>query len=206
MEELAQPLLDFIRAHSDWAAVVMFVTAFGESFAFLSLLFPGTTVLIAAGTLMSAGTLPYGPVLVGAIVGAVLGDSVSYWIGRRFGGAIAGLWPFSRNPELLPRGIRFFERHGGKSVFIGRFFGPIRAVIPLAAGIMRMQRGRFWVANVTSAIVWAPMLLLVGDAVGEAGGRLIGSANTVLLVFGGLTLFGLAGVIWAALRSARPKA
>jgi len=206
MEELAQPLLDFIRAHSDWAAVVMFVTAFGESFAFLSLLFPGTTVLIAAGTLMSAGTLPYGPVLVGAIVGAVLGDSVSYWIGRRFGGAIAGLWPFSRNPELLPRGIRFFERHGGKSVFIGRFFGPIRAVIPLAAGIMRMPRGRFWVANVTSAIVWAPMLLLVGDAVGEAGGRLIGSANTVLLVFGGLTLFGLAGVIWAALRSARPKA
>ena len=206
MEDLAQPLLDFIRAHSDWAAVVMFITAFGESFAFVSLLFPGTTVLIAAGTLMSAGTLPYGPVLVGAVIGAVLGDSVSYWIGRRFGGAIAGLWPFSRNPELLPRGIRFFERHGGKSVFIGRFFGPIRAVIPLAAGIMRMPRGRFWVANVTSAIVWAPMLLLVGDAVGEAGGRLIGSANTVLLVFGGLTLFGLAGVIWVALRSARPKA
>jgi membrane protein DedA with SNARE-associated domain len=206
MEYLAQPLLDFIRAHSDWAAVVMFITAFGESFAFVSLLFPGTTVLIAAGTLMSAGTLPYGPVMVGAVIGAVLGDSVSYWIGRRFGGAIAGLWPFSRNPDLLPRGIRFFERHGGKSVFIGRFFGPIRAVIPLAAGIMRMPRGRFWVANMTSAIVWAPMLLLVGDAVGEAGERLIGSANTVLLVFGGLTLFGLAGVIWAALRSARPKA
>ncbi|HEV8030178.1 MAG TPA: DedA family protein [Stellaceae bacterium] len=206
MEYLAQPLLDFIRAHSDWAAVVMFITAFGESFAFVSLLFPGTTVLIAAGTLMSAGTLPYGPVMVGAVIGAVLGDSVSYWIGRRFGGAIAGLWPFSRNPDLLPRGIRFFERHGGKSVFIGRFFGPIRAVIPLAAGIMRMPRGRFWVANMTSAIVWAPMLLLVGDAVGEAGERLIGSANTVLLVFGGLTLFGLAGVIWAALRLARPKA
>ena len=206
MEDLAQPLLDFIRAHSDWAAVVMFVTAFGESFAFLSLLFPGTTVLIAAGTLMSAGTLPYGPVLIGAVAGAVLGDSVSFWIGRRFGGAIARLWPFSRNPDLLPRGIRFFERHGGKSVFIGRFFGPIRAVIPLAAGIMRMPRIRFWFANVTSAIVWAPMLLLVGDAVGQAGDRLIGSANTVLLVFGGLTLFGIAGVAWAVLRSVRPKA
>jgi membrane protein DedA with SNARE-associated domain len=206
MEQLAQPLLDFIRAHSDWAAVIMFVAAFGESFAFLSLLFPGTTVLIAAGTLMSAGTLPYGPVLIGAVAGAVLGDSVSFWIGRRFGGAIARLWPFSRNPDLLPRGIRFFERHGGKSVFIGRFFGPIRAVIPLAAGIMRMPRIRFWFANVTSAIVWAPMLLLVGDAVGQAGDRLIGSANTVLLVFGGLTLFGIAGVAWAVLRSVRPKA
>ena len=102
--------------------------------------------------------------MVGSILGAVLGDSVSYWIGRRFGGGIAQIWPFSRNPELLPSGIQFFQRHGGTSVFIGRFFGPIRAVIPLAAGMMRMPRGRFWVANITSALVWAPMLLLVGDA------------------------------------------
>ena len=205
MENLAQPLLDFIRAHADWAGVVMFVTAFGESFAFVSLAFPGTTVLIAAGALMAAGTLSYGPVLIGAILGAVLGDSISYWIGGRFGESITRFWPFSRYPDMLPQGIRFFERHGGKSVFIGRFFGPIRAVIPLAAGMMRMGRGRFWFANVTSAIVWAPMLLLVGDAVGEAGERLIGSGNTVLLVFGGLTLFGIAGAVWAAFRSARSK-
>ena len=206
MEDLAEPLLAFIRTHSDWAAPVMFVTAFGESFAFVSLAFPGTTVLIAAGTLMAAGTLPYGSVLIGAVLGAVLGDSVSYWIGRRFGPDIARLWPFSRNPEVLPRGIRFFERHGGKSVFIGRFFGPIRAIIPLAAGIMQMPRGRFWFANVTSALVWAPMLLLVGDAVGEAGERALGTGNTVLLVFGALTLFGLAAVVWAVLRGARPRA
>jgi membrane protein DedA with SNARE-associated domain len=205
MEELAQPLLEFIKDHRSWAIAIMFITAFGESFAFLSLLFPGTTLLIAAGTLVKSGTLPFLPVMVGAILGAVLGDSVSYWIGRRFGGGIARLWPFSRNPKLLPSGIQFFERHGGKSVFIGRFFGPIRAVIPLAAGIMRMPRGRFWIANIVSALVWAPMLLLVGDAVGEAGDRLIGSANTVILVFGGLTLIGIAGVVWAVLRSARSR-
>ncbi len=205
MEDLAQPLLEFIKAHQSWAIVLMLITGFGESFAFLSLLFPGTTLLIAAGTLMKSGTLPYLPVMVGAILGAVLGDWVSYWIGRRFGGGIARLWPFTRNPELLPSGIEFFERHGGKSVFIGRFFGPIRAVIPLAAGIMHMPRGRFWVANIASALVWAPMLLFVGDAVGAAGDRLIGSAGTVILVFGGLTLLGIAGVVWAALRSARSK-
>ena len=205
MDDLAQPLLDLIKAHSDWAAAVMFITAFGESFAFISLLFPGTTVLIAAGTLLSGGTLPYASILVSAILGAVLGDSVSYWLGRRFGGGIARIWPFSRYRELLPRGIEFFGRHGGKSVFIGRFFGPVRAVIPLAAGVMRMPRGRFRFANVTSALVWAPMLLFVGDLVGEAGDRLIGSANTVVLVFGGLTLFGIAGIVWAALRSARSK-
>src|SRR5215470_3749714 len=169
MDDLVQPLLGLITTHSHWAVVVMFITAFGESFAFLSLLFPGTTVLVAAGTLMAGGTLPVVPVLVGAVVGATLGDTVSYWLGRRYGGGIARIWPFSRNPELLPSGIRFFARHGGKSVFIGRFFGPMRAVIPLAAGVMEMPRGRFWLANVTSALVWAPMLLLVGDAAGEAG-------------------------------------
>jgi membrane protein DedA with SNARE-associated domain len=205
MEEIVQPTLTFIAAHSHWAAVIMFITAFGESFAFLSLLFPGTTLLIAAGTLMSGGTLPYTPVLVGAIAGATLGDSVSYWIGRRFGGGIANLWPFSRNPEMLPSGVRFFAKHGGKSVFIGRFFGPVRAVIPLAAGVMQMPRGWFWFANFTSALVWAPMLLFVGDAAGDIGDRLIGSTNTFIVVFGGLTLFGIAGVVWAMVRTARSK-
>ncbi len=195
----------FISAHSSWAFPVMFVTAFGESFAFLSLLFPGTSILIVAGTLMSAGSLPYWPVLVGAVIGAVLGDSVSFWLGHRYGGGIGRIWPFTRNPDLLPNGIRFFQKHGGKSVFIGRFFGPVRAVIPLAAGIMQMRRGRFWFANVTSAIVWAPMLLFAGDAVGDVGDRLIGSANTVLLVFGGLTVFGIIAIVWAMVKSGRSR-
>jgi membrane protein DedA with SNARE-associated domain len=205
MDDIVQPTLAFVAAHAHWAAAIMFVTAFGESFAFLSLLFPGTTLLIAAGTLMSGGTLPYAPVLIGAVGGATLGDSVSYWIGRRFGGGIARLWPFSRNPEMLPSGIRFFARHGGKSVFIGRFFGPMRAVIPLAAGMMRMPRAWFWFANVASALVWAPMLLFAGDAVGDVGDRLIGATNTFVLVFGGLTVLGIAGVVWVALRAARSK-
>src|ERR1700758_4106038 len=205
MESMVQPTLEFISAHASWAFPVMFITSFGESFAFLSLLFPGTSILIVAGTLMSSGSLPYGPVLVGAVIGAVLGDSVSYWLGYRYGGGIGRIWPFTRNPDLLPSGIRFFARHGGKSVFIGRFFGPMRAVIPLAAGVMRMPRDRFWLANVTSAIVWAPMLLFVGDAVGDIGDGIVGSANTVLLVFAGLTLFGVAGVVWAAMKSARSK-
>src|SRR5246127_2993029 len=183
MEHLVQPTLDFIAAHSSWAVAVMFVTSFGESFAFVSLLFPGTSLLIAAGALMAAGSLPYLPIVAGAGTGAGLGGTGSFWIGHRFGGGIARVWPFTRSPELLPSGIRFFERHGGKSVFIGRFFGPMRAIIPLAAGVTRMPRGWFWFANVASAVIWAPMLLFVGDAVGEAGDHLIGSANTAILVF-----------------------
>ena len=205
MDNLVQPTLAFISAHSSWASPVMFVTSFGESFAFLSLLFPGTSILIVAGTLMSAGTLPFWPVVVGAVIGAVLGDSVSFWLGHRYGGGIARIWPFTRSPDLLPNGVRYFAKHGGKSVFIGRFFGPVRAVIPLAAGIMRMPRGRFWFANVTSAIVWAPMLLFAGDADGDVGDRLVGSTDTVLLVFGAVTLFGIGGVIWAMVKSGRSR-
>jgi membrane protein DedA with SNARE-associated domain len=203
MENLVQPTLAFIAAHAGWAFAVMFVTSFGESFVFLSLLFPGTSLLVAAGALMATGTLPYFPVLAGAVVGAVLGDTVSYWIGRRFGRPLARMWPFTRNPELLPRGIRFFARYGGLSVFIGRFFGPLRAVIPLAAGIMQMPPDRFWIANIASAIVWAPMLLFAGDILGRLGQRLFGSTNLVLLVLGGAILFGIGGVVWALTRSGR---
>jgi membrane protein DedA with SNARE-associated domain len=201
MEYFVHPTLDFVATHHNWAIAIMFIMAFGESLAFLSLLCPGTSLLIAAGTLMSAGTLPYVSVLVGAIAGAVIGDSVSYWIGRRFGANIGRVWPFSRNPDLFPSGIRFFKQHGGKSVFIGRFFGPMRAVIPLAAGVLLMKRGWFWFANVTSALVWAPMLLFVGDVIGDAGEWLIGSTSVGLLVFGGLTLFGIAVVLWVVVKS-----
>lgn len=205
MEHLVQPTLDFISAHSGWAFPILFITSFGESFAFVSLFFPGTSILIVAGTLMSAGSLPFWPIMAGAVTGAVLGDSVSFWLGCRYGGGIARIWPFTRNPGLLASGIVFFEKHGGKSVFIGRFFGPVRAVIPLAAGIMRMPRRRFWFANITSAFVWAPMLLLAGDAVGGIGERLLGSANTVLLVFGALTVFGIIAMVWAVLKSGRSR-
>src|SRR3954469_8997420 len=101
MNEFAGQLLDFIRTHQDWAIAVMFITAFGESFAFLGLVFPGTTLLITAGALIKSGNLPIWPIMMGAILGAVLGDTVSYWIGRRFGGRLASVWPFTRNPHLL---------------------------------------------------------------------------------------------------------
>jgi len=183
----------------------MFITAFGESFVFLSLLFPGTSLPVAAGALMATGTLPYFPVLAGAVLGAAFGDTVSYWVGRRFGRTLAKVWPFTRNPELLPRGIGCFAKYGGMSVFIGRFFGPLRAVIPLAAGVMQMPSGRFWIANVTSAIVWAPLLIFVGDGVGKLGERLIGAQNLVVVALAGVILLGIGSVVWALARSSRSQ-
>ncbi|HEX7777005.1 MAG TPA: DedA family protein [Parvibaculum sp.] len=162
MDRYVQELAAFIAAHAVWTAPIMFVVSFGESFAFLSLLFPGTAIMLAAGALIPSGAVPVLPLLFGGITGAALGDGVSYWIGLRFGHLVPRLWPFSSRPELLEHGHAFFHRHGGKSVFIGRFFGPVRAVIPLVAGMMEMEPRRFWVANIASAILWAPLLLLPG--------------------------------------------
>ena len=207
MEQVVAPALALIADHAGWATAVVFVTAFGESFVFLCFLFPGTSMLIAAGALISAGSLPYLPVLTAAVAGLVLGDAAAFWIGRRFGGAVGRLWPFSRNPDLLPAGVRFFERHGGKSVFICRFFGPIRAVIPLAAGIMLLAAGRFWIANIASAVIWAPILLAAGDLGGTLGTRLLGRGNFLVLVVAGVLLIGIAGLgvlIYKLRRQSRP--
>jgi membrane protein DedA with SNARE-associated domain len=205
MEDLARQLIAFIETHQDWAVAVIFIAAFGESFAFLSLIIPGTALLIAAGALIQTGNLSMAPIAIGAIFGALLGDAASYWIGRRFGGRLAGMWPFTRHPELLAGGIQFFHRHGGKSVFIGRFFGPLRAVVPLAAGMMRMSPRLFWLASITSALIWAPMLLLAGDVLAGAGQKVVGPENMVLLVFGGMILLGVLAALWAAFRAARQK-
>jgi membrane protein DedA with SNARE-associated domain len=163
MDYVATQALGFIKDNPEWALFVIGLTAFGESLVFLGLLFPGTAILIAAGTLVSEGILKPLPIITAGIIGAVLGDAVSFWLGEKFGPTLPRIWPYRSHPEQLARGIRFFERFGGSSVFIGRFFGPLRAVVPLVAGMMRMPPPRFYMANVLSALVWAPALVVLGD-------------------------------------------
>jgi len=91
-------------------------------------------------------------------------------LGQKFGPLLSDVWPFRRHPERLNSGIAFFERYGAASVFIGRFFGPLRAVIPLAAGMLHMPTRRFYIANVLSATIWAPALVFSGDLLAHALG------------------------------------
>jgi membrane protein DedA with SNARE-associated domain len=155
-------VLDFVKANEAWAAPIVFLLAFGESLAFVSLLLPATAILFAASGLVGATGLPFWPIWSAAVVGAILGDWVSYWIGFRYKNEIGQIWPFSRNPSLLIRGEAFFLRWGTASVFFGRFFGPLRCVMPLVAGIMAMPSLPFQVANVLSALVWATGILAPG--------------------------------------------
>ncbi|HEY4773762.1 MAG TPA: VTT domain-containing protein, partial [Xanthobacteraceae bacterium] len=83
--------------------------------------------------------------------------------GGKFQAPISHMWPLSRHPNLLPRGHAFIEKYGIAAIFIGRFFGPLRAAIPLVAGILTMPWWPFQIANFTSAFVWAAVLLAPGS-------------------------------------------
>src|SRR5262252_6898962 len=167
LEAFAQQLVEFVRTHEVWAAPVVFALAFGESLAFISLLIPAWAALVGIGVLISSGNLTFWPVWVAGALGAALGDWLSYWVGLKVGPSVAHVWPLSRHPDLLPRGERFMTRWGVPGIFIGRFFGPLRASVPLVAGIFAMPYWRFQFANFTSAFVWAAVLLTLGDVVAK---------------------------------------
>ena len=112
---------------------------------------------------MRAGDIPFGPVWLAGALGAALGDWLSYWIGTRFKRSITSKWPFSRYPNLLARGEGFIKGWGVLAIFIGRFSGPLRASVPIVAGVLAMPRRWFQLANFTSAFVWAAVLLKLGD-------------------------------------------
>jgi membrane protein DedA with SNARE-associated domain len=167
LQDYTQQIIEFVRTHESWAAPIVGVLAFGESLAFISLLIPAWTILVALGALFGESGVSFWPILVAGAVGAALGDWLSFWIGVKVGPAVANVWPLSRNPGLVPRGERFVKRWGALAIFIGRFFGPLRAAVPLAAGIFQMPWWRFQIANFVSAFVWVAVLLTLGDVVAK---------------------------------------
>jgi membrane protein DedA with SNARE-associated domain len=167
MEDFARASADFVRDHQAWAAPIVLLLAFGESLAFISLLIPAWGALVAIGALIGASGVSFWPLCIAGGVGAALGDWVSYWFGYRYKEHVAQMWPLSRYPEILPRGEAFVRRWGVPSIFIGRFFGPLRASVPLAAGIFEMPYWQFQIANFVSAFIWAAALLLFGDVIAQ---------------------------------------
>jgi membrane protein DedA with SNARE-associated domain len=203
MEQLTAEVLAFIKGHPDLAAWVIGLTAFAESFAILSFIFPGFAILVAAGALVQAGLIdPVSAAFAGAL-GAVLGDALSYWIGLKFGHVLPRVWPFNRHAAALEQGVQFFHKWGWPSVFAGRFFGPVRAFIPLAAGICRMPPAPFYAANILSAVIWAPALLFSGYLIGTIARNGWSIEQKALAAGAALALF--AGLIWLAKKIFTPK-
>lgn len=185
--EYLSGLLDWIGAHAAWAGPVVFLVALTESLALVGLVVPGALLMFGVGALIGSGRLDYWPVMLAAVAGAIIGDLLSYLLGRWLGPRLPQFTPFRQRPGLLERGIAFFRRHGAMSIVLGRFVGPLRPVIPTIAGMLGMPAGQFLFTNVLSAIVWAPAYLLPGQV-------LAASANLAAAVTGRLLLLGLAAV------------
>src|SRR5690554_173678 len=162
------PLLDFLQQHPEWLAIIILVAALLESLAFVGILIPGVLLMFVLSSLAGSGLLSLEMTLLTAVVGAVLGDGISFYLGRAFHDKLHGIWPFRRYPGILRRGETFFYRHGGKSIVIGRFVGPVRPVIPVVAGMFDMKSRQFFLYNVVSALLWAPVYMLPGFLVGAS--------------------------------------
>lgn len=161
-------LTAWLSANPEWLSLALFSTAFIESLAIAGIIVPGVAFLFAIAVLAAQIEMPLMATLIWAGTGAIAGDTLSFAIGRFFQGRLDSVWPLSRYPKLIIKGERFFHRHGGKSIIIGRFVGPIRPVIPLIAGAFMMPWRRFLTFNIGSAIAWAPAYILPGFLVGSA--------------------------------------
>jgi membrane protein DedA with SNARE-associated domain len=171
LQDTASTVAEFVRDHQMWAPPIVFGLAFAESLAFVSLIVPAWGALIAIGALIGGNGLSFWPVWIAGALGAAFGDWLSYWIGLKLENAVTHVWPLSRHPDLIPRGEAFVKKWGALGIFVGRFFGPLRAAVPLVAGIFEMPFWRFQAANFTSAFVWAAMLLTIGDGIAQVIGR-----------------------------------
>lgn len=152
------PYLDNLGALGYW---VIFFIAFFEALAFVGVLVPGATIMVLAGFLATHGYFHIGDLMWFAAIGAILGDAASYYLGTK------GTNFFRAENKLLKasyldRAQRFFERYGGKSIFLGRFIGPIRPIVPFVAGLSRMRIRTFLFWNVVSGFAWAISHVLAG--------------------------------------------
>lgn len=154
------------------ATAVVFVAAVVEAVAVLGILLPGTPVLMAVAAAAGIAGLPMPPIMAAAMAGAVLGDGLSFWLGRRYGTQIRRSWPFASRPALLARADAFFLRFGAPSVAIARFLPVLRSTVPLVAGMSGMPVRAFVLANVLSAAIWAPLHVLPAQWAGVSLGRL----------------------------------
>ncbi len=147
--DYVEQVIAFVRDNAAWAPAIVFALAF------ISLLVPACGALVAIGALIGPSGINFWPVWIAGAFGAALGDWLSYWVGVKLEFGVAHMWPLSRYPALIPRGEAFMRKWGVPGIFIGRFFGPLHAVVPLITGIFEMPFWRFQLANFSSALVLA---------------------------------------------------
>jgi membrane protein DedA with SNARE-associated domain len=182
----------FIDQHDQWALLVMFVLLTLESF---GLPLPGETALIACSVLASQGSLSIEWVIVVGVLAAVVGDNLGYWAARAGGRPWLQRHRLTRQyaEKYLPRGERFFAKHGGKAVFFGRFVAVLRVTAAWIAGLSHMHWWRFLGWNMAGGIVWATGVAVISYYLGDAAAGALSRYG--LFAAGGAILLTAAGFL-----------
>ena len=152
---------------TQYGLVILFLLVAAES---SGIPLPGETALITSGVLASRGHFSIAAVIAVAAAAAIVGDNVGYWIGRKGGRRLIGRWETTQRAadRFLPPTERFFERHGGKTIFFARFIAVLRVAGAWVAGITRMTWWRFLFWNAAGGICWAVLFGLLAYYLGEA--------------------------------------
>jgi membrane protein DedA with SNARE-associated domain/membrane-associated phospholipid phosphatase len=181
VESHLHALISYLSAHPHLGLGAIFAASLLEAVAVIGTFIPGSSVVFVGGVLVGLKVLDPAWTTAAAVIGAILGDGVSYWLGRRYHDRIRTLGPFRRNPALFDRGQAYFAQNGGWSVFVGRFLGPLRAIVPVVAGMSDMPPTRFYIVNVLSALAWVVAHLAPGVLFG-ASLQLAGAISSRLVV------------------------
>jgi membrane-associated protein len=178
---LDKHLAAFVQSHGGWIYFLLFMIVFAETGLVITPFLPGDSLLFVAGTLAAAGGMDVVLLMVILIIAAILGDTVNYWVGHLIGPRV-----FRRKeslffkPQYLEYTHAFFERHGGKTIIIGRFLPIIRTFAPFVAGIGSMTYGRFLLYNVAGAFLWVVSLVMLGFLFGNL--RIVKENLTLVIV------------------------
>jgi membrane protein DedA with SNARE-associated domain/diacylglycerol kinase family enzyme len=197
------PLEDASRTLGDWAYPAVAGFAFLETGAFVGLLVPGETAVVVGGVVAERGGVELLPLIGLVWLAAVAGDLVSFLLGRRLGRPFLERHGprFQLGPDRLARVDRFYERHGGKAVLLGRFTGLVRAVSPFVAGASGLALRRFVLWSAAGALLWATTFTLVGYGFSESFAE---SGETAARIGAGAVLAAALGFVAVArLRSGR---
>jgi len=195
--------LGLVAQNPGWALIVTFLAAIIEALALVGTIIPGTFIVMGVAGAAAVAGQPMLPILAAAIAGAVIGDFLSYWIGYHFRFTVRQWRLLARRPGLMESADRFFERYGAYSVALCRFIPVLRSTVPLAAGIAGMKRRRFLIANVSSALVWAPAHVCPAQLAGLSLERLrVGDWQSAAWLIAGVLASGVA--VWVLHRRLTP--
>ncbi|OYW61318.1 MAG: hypothetical protein B7Z31_02845 [Rhodobacterales bacterium 12-65-15] len=170
MGSWTETFIAFVERNQEWLPLMMVLFAAAETTAFLSLLVPSTPVLMAVGALAATGAVSFWPLWAGASIGALIGSTFSYWLGRRYGSAVLAMRPLRDHPELVTKAQVAFAKYGPVTILVGHFTTVLRPIVFLLAGMSGMRLGRFLLWNTLGSVTWA----YVVPKLGQFGGDLIG--------------------------------